>query len=184
MIYIDDNIMSFNLEDALCQLSEQRRIQALRFSHELGRRQCVASYILLKKALLKEFGININPLFDYTEQGKPTIRNYPHIHFNISHCRKAVAVAVGATPVGIDIETIRPFKDSLARHVLNDSEYASVVSSPHPDIEFIKLWTRKEAFLKFTGEGIRRDLKTVTVNANRIETIINQEKDYICSYII
>lgn len=184
MIYIDDNIMSLNLEDALCQLSEQRRKQALRFSHELGRRQCVASYLLLKEALLKEFAINENPLFDYTEQGKPIIRNYPHIHFNISHCRKAVAVAVGTSPVGIDIETIRPFKDHLARHVLNDSEYVSVVSSPQPNIEFIKLWTRKEALLKFTGEGIRRDLKTVIVNDNRIETIINQEKDYICSYIL
>ena len=174
--------MDFNLVDALCEISEQRRTQALRYSHELGRRQCVASYLLLMKALKEEYGIEEKPLFQYLEGGKPTIKDHPNIHFNISHCKTAVAVAIGNKPVGIDIETIRPFKEALARHVLSDIEYETVVHAERPDIEFIKLWTRKEALLKYTGEGIRRDLKTVLTGCENITTIVNEKEQYIYSF--
>lgn len=174
--------MSFDIEATLNELSEQRRMQALNFKHELGRRQCIASYLLLKKALKDNYGIDENPLFDYEANGKPTLRNHPDIHFNISHCRTAVAVIVGNAPVGIDIETIRPYKDALARHVLSESEYAAVSASPHPDVEFIKLWTCKEALLKFTGEGIRRELKTLPSD-DRLKTIVDEAKGIVYSYI-
>lgn len=176
--------MSFDIEAALSELSEQRRIQALSFKHELGRRQSAASYLLLKRALRDNYGIDENPIFDYDANGKPTLRNHPDIHFNISHCRTAVAVALGNKPVGIDIESIRPFKDALARHVLNDTEYASVIAFERPDIEFIKQWTRKEALLKYTGEGIRRELKTVGTIELPIITIVEEGKGYVYSYIL
>lgn len=181
MYYIDDNINGLNLEAAIMDISEQRMAQTMKFKHELGRRQCVASYLLLKEALSSEYGIEENPLFDYLEGGKPVLRNNPDIHFNISHCRIAVAVAVSDEPIGIDIETIRPYKDDLARHVLSDSEYESVVSSSKPDVEFIKLWTRKEAVLKLSGEGIRRDLRTLLTGLENTETIVDEVKGYVCT---
>jgi 4'-phosphopantetheinyl transferase len=92
-----------------------------------------------------------------------------------------VAVAVSDEPIGIDIETIRPYKDDLARHVLSDSEYESVVSSSKPDVEFIKLWTRKEAVLKLSGEGIRRDLRTLLTGQENTETIVDEVKGYVCT---
>lgn len=184
MIYIEDNILDFNLDDALNQLTEQRREQALRFKHELGQRQCAASFLLLKKAIKKEYGIEVSPIFKYQEGGKPVMEDLPDIHFNISHCRTAVAVAIGYKPVGVDIECIRPFKEPLARHVLNDDEYATVITSERPDIEFIKLWTRKEALLKYTGEGIRRDLKSVLDDSLPITTIVDEAKGLIYSYIL
>lgn len=183
MIYIDDDIMSFDIETALGLLSEQRRKQALRYAHELGRRQCIASYLLLKNALKSEFGIDENPLFEYLEGGKPVLLNHPDIHFNISHCRTAVAIAVDKTPVGVDIETIRPYKETLARHVLSDAEYETVNSSERRDIAFIKYWTRKEATLKLSGEGIRSDLKTIVTDQLPIETVVNEEKGYVYSLI-
>lgn len=48
MVYIDEHIWDFDLDAALAEISEQRREQALRFKHELGRRQCVLAYLLLK----------------------------------------------------------------------------------------------------------------------------------------
>ena len=81
MYYIDDNINGLNLEAAIMDISEQRRSQAMKFKHELGRRQCVASYLLLKEALSSEYGIEENPLFDYLEGGKPVLRNNPDIQF-------------------------------------------------------------------------------------------------------
>lgn len=158
---INDRLYDFDLEAALDSISPQRRQQALRFSHEQGRRECVAAYLLLKEGLQREYGIADNPVFEYDEGGKPKIRNHPDIHFNISHCREAALCAIGNMPIGADIERIRPFKEPLARHVLSDKEFMYVASSPTPEIEFTRLWTQKEAALKLTGEGIRSDLKEV-----------------------
>ena len=161
MIYINDRLYDFDLETALASISAQRREQALRFKHEQGRRECVAAYLLLKEGLQKEYGIADNPIFEYEEGGKPRIKKHPDIYFNISHCREAAICVINNVPIGVDIERIRPFKESLARHVLSDEEFQFVVSSPTPEMEFTKLWTQKEAVLKLTGEGIRSDLKDV-----------------------
>ena len=57
MIYIDDHIHDFDLQEALETVSPQRRAQALRYRHERDQRLCIAAYRLLQQALLKEYGI-------------------------------------------------------------------------------------------------------------------------------
>ncbi len=161
MVYIDNDIYGFDLDEALAEISGQRRQQALRFSHEEGRRQCVAAYRLLMHALKTEYGITENVEFGYEVGGKPYIEGHETIHFNLSHCRSAVACAIDDKPIGVDIEAVRPFKDSLARHVLSPSEYEKAIASADPAYEFTRLWTMKESLLKLTGRGLRADLKTV-----------------------
>ena len=161
MIYIDEHINDFDLESALLELSDQRREQALRFKYEQGRRTCVLAYLLLKRALREEYGITENPIFEYGEHGKPSIVGHPEIFFNLSHCREAVACAVSDRPIGIDVESVRQFKESLVRYTMNEREVAQIMEAERPDVAFIRLWTMKEARLKLTGEGISNDLKTV-----------------------
>ncbi len=161
MIYIDKNISSFDLAEAMNMLSAERREKMEAISNEAVRRQGIAAYLLLCKALREEYGITEPPTFGYEDGGKPFILARPYIHFNLSHCSEAVICAVSDRPVGVDIETVRPFKDALARHVLSEEEYHKVVAAPSSALEFIKLWTRKEALLKLTGEGIRTNLKTI-----------------------
>ena len=85
-------------------------------------------------------------------------------------------------PVGVDIETIRPFKESLARYVMSDDELQVINGS---DLEFTKLWTRKEAVVKRSGHGISNDMKHVLVGLPfEIETVVNIEKDYVYSVIL
>ena len=161
MILIDEHIFDFDLDSALKELSEQRREQALRDKHELGQRTCTLAYLLLKRALREEFSIEENPIFEYGEHGKPSIAGHPDIHFNLSHCKEAVACAVSRRPIGIDVESIHRFSESLVRYTMNDSEVEEILKAERPDVAFIRRWTMKEARLKLTGEGISRDLKTV-----------------------
>lgn len=185
-IYINDNIQSIT-EDALAQmlllLPDWRREQALRYRHLQGRIESALSYLLLCKALHEQYGITTQPHFIIGEHGKPTLLEYPDIHFNISHCKHAVAVAVADTPVGIDIEALGRTKDALARHVLSDEEYAAFTQSPNPDVEFTGLWTRKEALVKLTGKGITDDLKQLltTYKDVQIETQTHESKGYVVS---
>ena len=184
MIYINDHIADFDFEASLPLLSEQRREQALKFKHELGRKTCAAAYLLLCEGLRKEFGITERPVFDYGEHGKPFIVGHPDIHFNLSHCREAVACIVSDRPVGIDVESIREYSDSLARYTMNDEELAQINAARSPAVAFTRLWTQKEALLKMSGEGIGvTSIKEVLTGRHPIITTIEHPTQrYIYSY--
>ncbi len=181
-VLIDDNIWNFDLTEALQQISPQRREQALQFRHELGQRQCVLSYLLLKRALHEVYGIDENPLFSYGEHGKPFLANHPDIHFNISHCKDAVACAIDDSPVGIDIESVGRYKDELARYTMNDEEIAKIATAEDPEVVFIELWTKKEAATKLVGTGITDNLKEILTRAECvIDTTVSNDRKYVWS---
>ena len=184
-IYIDENINDFDLDEAMTLLSEQRREQVARYKLEGPRRQAVAAYLLLRKALREMYGIHDAPVFEYDANGKPSILGHPEIFFNLSHCRKDVACVVADSPVGIDVEETCRFSDSIARYTLDDEEYESVVKVDNPSQAFIRLWTMKEALLKYTGEGLRRDIKTVLrlSPANKVEFLTELHDGYVVSVV-
>ncbi len=183
MIYWNDDLEHYDWQAALPLLSEQRRQQVLQFKHELGRKTCAAVYQLLREGLRKEFGYTEKPVFEYGTHGKPYIADRPDIHFNMSHCREAAFCVVSNRRVGIDVESIRMFKESLVNYTMNEEEVAQIRQSRHPEVEFIRLWTMKEAILKLTGDGISRDLKTVLTGHEQIETMVNMEKKYVYSVV-
>jgi 4'-phosphopantetheinyl transferase len=183
MIYLNDNIADFDFEAALPLLSEQRREQALKFKYELGRKTCAAAYLLLCEGLRKEYGITEKPLFEYGEHGKPQLVGHPDIHFNMSHCREAAICVLSKHPVGVDVESIREYKDSLARYTMNDKELERIASAERPNVEFTRLWTMKEAVLKCSGVGINNDIKNVLTGEENIETTVNFERSYVYSVV-
>ena len=185
MIYLNDDIEHFDWQAALPLLSEQRREQCLKFKHELGRKTCAAAYLLLREALRKEYGIEEAPVFEYGEHGKPTIVGHPDIHFNLSHCREAAICVVSDHPVGVDVESIHRYSESLARYTMNDEEMQQILHADYPALAFTRLWTRKEAVVKRSGHGISNDMKHVLEELPfEIETVVNTEKNYVYSITI
>jgi len=175
---VSEDIWDYDLEMALEVISEQRREQAMKFKFELGKRLCVLAYQLLKRALRKEYGITENPVFEYNEHGKPSIVGHPEIYFNLSHCREAVVCVVSDRPIGIDVESIRPYKDALAHYTMNEDEIRQLEVSKHPNVDFIRFWTMKEATLKLIGTGISDDLKTA-IDTQRYQYTIVERAQYI-----
>lgn len=183
MIYLNDDIEHFDWEAALPLLSEQRREQCLKFKHNQGRKTCAAAYLLLCEGLRQEYGITEPPVFEYGEHGKPTIVGHPEIFFNVSHCKEAAICVLSDKPVGVDIESMRRYSESLARYTMNDEEMAQILQAERPEVEFIRLWTLKEAILKRSGEGISRDMKHVLDGLKDAKTVINEKKSYIYSVV-
>ena len=183
MIYLNDDIEHFDWEAALPLLSEQRREQCLKFKHEQGRKTCAAAYLLLCEGLRQEYGITEPPVFEYGEHGKPSIVGHPDIFFNMSHCKEAAICVLSDKPVGVDIESMRRYRVSLARYTMNDEEIAQILQAERPDMEFTRLWTLKEAVLKRSGEGIRNDMKHVLDGLKDAKTVINEKKSYIYSVV-
>ena len=83
--------------------------------------------------------------------------------FSLTHSGALVGVAVGTGPVGVDVEAHRPLSglDGLVRHALSPAELAAGT----PDGSgFLVTWTRKEALLKATGEGLSSPMDAITLS--------------------
>ena len=181
-VFLSEEIWDFDLAAALAEISDQRREQALKFKYELGQRLCVLAYQLLKRGLSEVYGIQENPVFEYNEHGKPSIIGHPEICFNLSHCKEAAICVISDWTVGVDVETVRSFNDSLVRYTMNDEEIRQIESSEDRAVAFIRLWTMKEAAQKLKGTGISNDMKQVLQQEGLcFETFIDHKQRFIYS---
>ena len=170
-------------------VSTQRREQALRYTHTFGQFCCLKSYEMLTALLASTpytlhptpYTLHPTPSFLYNEHGAPYLEDGPY--FSISHCKQGIAVAVSDTPIGIDIETIRPLNEGLVHKAMNLQEQAQIATAANPAQEFIRLWTRKEAYVKMQGTGIISEMHNILSNTLGVtwEEILNTEKEYICT---
>ena len=188
---INDHIGDLNeaqTEELIASLPEWRRETTLRFRHLQGRRECAVGYIELLRGLRLRFGIGGMPAFEYNEHEKPFLKDYPDIHFSISHCKEAVGCLVSERPCGLDIECIREAKDSLVRYTMSPEEVERIFADSSPKIAFTRLWTQKEAVLKLLGTGITDDLHHVLeperMEGIRLQTIENPYRGYIFTIAI
>ena len=181
MVYLNDEIGKFDLQQALGTISEQRRQQALKYKFEQGQRLCVAAYLLLKQALREQEGITDNPVFGYGPHGKPFIVGHPELHFSLSHCKEAAVCVLSRQPIGIDVESVGRYRDSVARYAMSDAELQQIQQAANPEVEFVRLWTMKESLLKLTGEGINDQMKQVLSVAARYRFTTTEvlQKNYI-----
>ena len=161
-------------------ISEQRyqKISAIKSVH--NKKASAAVYLLLRMLLSDVYGIDKPVSFDFFKKGKPYLKDYPEIHFNLSHSAIMAAAAVSDAPVGIDVQEIRGTADKLAKRVLTNSEYKMFNENPKPDDFFCKIWTIKESYLKKTGDGISKELRDI--NAVDIKDIKTCDfNGYYCS---
>ena len=102
--------------------------------------------------------------------GKPRLMGSPPaVEFSISHSadRIAVAMAAGGTAVGVDVEELARSEDvaELSRLVLSSPELAELARfdpKEHGAV-LLRYWTRKEAIVKATGDGLNEPLTNLTV---------------------
>ena len=105
------------------------------------------------------------------------------IHQSISHSANHAILAISLDKVGIDLEAIknRDFYPHLDFCFSDDEKY-KVQNSPNPLNEFYKIWTYKEASLKFFNLGFYA-LDTMQENTTRhfSDILYNRESKFIYS---
>ena len=107
MLWILEHLDQLNTEAVISflpRLSEARRNRVLSMKPEGPRVQSVLAELLLRRALREEYGLGELPKIETGEKGKPFFPDHPEIHFNLSHCKYAVACALDRAPVGVDAE--------------------------------------------------------------------------------
>lgn len=161
------------LESFADMLSPRERERAGRFHFERDRLRFIAGRGLLRNLLARYLSVepkNVEliagafgkPELAHQELGAP-------LHFNLAHSENLALFAFTRVgPVGTDLERVRSLDDAeeLVARFFSQREHAAFQRLPpeqKPDA-FFNLWTRKEAWLKATGEGISRSLHLVEVS--------------------
>lgn len=134
-------------------LPKERGDKALRFRFLEGKVLSALSWLLLCHLLERE-GIHHGPFEVVNGKNEKPLVKDDIFFFNISHTKGAVLAAAGFSPVGADIQIVEGKYEPVAKRVLTPSELSLVKHSSEPGKEFTRLWTLKESYIKYTGEGI------------------------------
>lgn len=152
----------------LLDAHERRRLTRLR--REIDRARYLAAHALARLALAAVVVADPGALaFDRTcrcgeQHGKPRLPGGGPA-FSLTHAGDLVGVAVHDEPVGLDVEQVRPLTDlaAMAAHACAPTETAPDAAA------FFRLWTRKEAVLKATGDGLSAPMSDLTLGDRRVE---------------
>ncbi len=143
---------------ALPHLDDVRRKRVARLRLPLKRAQCVAAGLLLTRLLGKD---GVAPHLAYSEHGKPSLAEDNAFCFSLSHTDRWVFCAVSTHAVGLDAQVERAVSPRLMSRTLSAQEANWVSEETVP--RFIRLWTMKETYLKYTGTGLSVPLRTVEI---------------------
>jgi 4'-phosphopantetheinyl transferase len=152
-------------------LSQEEHARAARFRFERHRNRFVAARGVLRSILATHLDSAPDELqFEYGPNGKPVLIGLAQsgLFFNLAHSENLALIAVTRLgPIGVDVEYVRPMADAdeLVARFFSARENVRFETLPanQKDTAFFNLWTRKEAWLKATGEGIGHLLNRVEV---------------------
>ncbi len=141
-------------------LSQDERKRADRFHFEPDRNRFIVGRGRLRSLLADYLQVAPEGIeFQYSAKGKPMLANIEqNLHFNLSHSGGLALYAIASEPVGIDLEQIRSLSDAeqLAKRFFMPAEAEAIAALPmaQKQAAFLNAWTRKEAYLKATGDGL------------------------------
>ena len=170
-------------EKAFGLLSGERQNAVLRMRFENDRKRSVLGEYLVRNAVFEEFGVNqADLIIRRTENGKPFCENAP-IHFSIGHSKDLVVCGIHNFPIGVDVEFIRPLDLRITRFACTEKDLDFIncgEDQKEKELRFFRLWTAKEAFIKFHG-GILADLKSVEYEDIKDRCQIFESDGYIAT---
>jgi 4'-phosphopantetheinyl transferase len=155
------------LESFYHSLSTEERSRANRFVKREDRVGHVITYGLLRLILSHHCQLQPKEIqIHRSAWGRPYITKRD-IHFNLSHTKKLLVIAIAHHEIGIDIEYVdtKFALQEVIELVLTKAEQCALAHTPidKQQEKFFEYWTAKEAVLKLMGTGFRRDPKTFQI---------------------
>jgi 4'-phosphopantetheinyl transferase len=162
-------------------LSTDERVRAERFRFEKDWKRFIVGVGILRTILGRYIGVEPKELrFIHGKRGKPMLDDVfanGSIRFNMSHSEDlALYGFTRDREIGVDIEFLRdiPEMDQIAERFFSKKEnvvFRSLPESKKKEV-FFNCWTRKEAFIKATGDGLYRSLDEFDVSLLPGETTL------------
>ena len=137
---------------------------------------------LLETALFKEYGKTLALSQEQrANTANPSLLCSPKIHYNISHSGKYVVCVMADREVGIDIQEHREAKyERILDRLVPAEMVPKILESENMVKEFYDQWVLREAYIKWTGEGFSRELKTIPMDRGGY-AFLDIDQDYSCA---
>jgi 4'-phosphopantetheinyl transferase len=144
-------------------LSADEAARASRFHFARDRQRFVAARAVLRTILASYLEIDAVSLrFSYSKKEKPSLgpeHGDGDLRFNVTHSGGIALLAfTRQREIGVDVEQVRhDFEpDAIARRYFSQNEQNQLADlGPEEKVDaFFRCWTRKEAYIKATGDGL------------------------------
>ncbi|MFZ0136380.1 MAG: 4'-phosphopantetheinyl transferase superfamily protein [Candidatus Sulfotelmatobacter sp.] len=154
-------------------LSDDEAARAARFHFARDRQRYVAARALLRTILASYLETDAGSLrFSYSKKEKPSLGSAhagSDIRFNVTHSGGVALLAfTRRREIGVDVEQVRRDFDAsaIARRYFSTQEQNQLADIPPEEkVEaFFRCWTRKEAYIKATGDGLSLPLSQFDVS--------------------
>lgn len=175
--------------EALCLLiSSKKKRKIEKFVNKNDKIRTLIGEMLIRSIIVQELGIrNKHIIFEENHYGKPYLKGYPIINFNISHSGYFVVCAIDEQPIGVDIEEVKPIEyEDIAKKIFTIHEFM-YITKQNSDLQlskFYEIWTLKESYIKCCGQGLSTSLKSFSIDIDQNETINviinNEHNEYAC----
>jgi 4'-phosphopantetheinyl transferase len=167
------DLSAHRLEALAALLSADEHARAMRFFSPRDRDRFVGCRGLLRTMLGGYLDLAPKRLhFCQGAHGKPSLAPVcagEDLRFNVSHSDDLALYAITrGRNIGVDVELVKPLADAagIAERFFSPREAAALLSLPEPERQaaFFACWTRKEAYIKATGDGLTRPLDAFDVS--------------------
>lgn len=143
--------------------SKERQAAVARFRFASDKNRSLWAELFARWRLAEATGLSPAEIeISHDEKGKPFCKS-PPLSVSLSHSGPYIAVAVGKSAVGVDVERKRKISLAVSRRWFRPEEHEFLTSLPEEERAraFFRFWTLKEAALKYTGEGLAGGPETV-----------------------
>jgi 4'-phosphopantetheinyl transferase len=175
------NVVWFDLDTSPTVVDQLRALlnrreseQASRYTSLIHQRRAIVRFGRRRQILGTHLDIDPKDIaLTYSALGKPSVRRSAiDLSISSSQCEDvAVLSFVQHRSLGVDVESSSALGDAdqFLDTVASEEEIRQVNTFPPPErgAAMLRLWTRKEAMLKATGQGIGEGTKHVTVPSQK-----------------
>lgn len=169
--------------EALDRLNNEQKHELETFTNIRRQKEYVTSRLLLQR-LANKLGAHEDEFSVFKDKlGQPfgAIESQKY-YISIAHSRKRVFCGITESrAIGVDLEPVdRKVSTKLKRRILHPDE-AGLFS----EMDTIRMWTMKEAYIKLRGQGLRLNMNQVQVKQKGDEFFIeinNDKRAKICSF--
>lgn len=174
IVFINLDLYQPSQQHFAAVLSEEELNRANKFLKPTDSQRYLLARYALKKILAILSGQAASEIsIGYTASKKPVFNGW---EFNITHSGNHIYIAFSLHSVGIDAEIINPSftVNDIVSTCFSAEETRLFYQQNNPEF-FYTVWTRKEALLKATGEGLCDNLNEIDVMENEV---FRQGKNY------
>lgn len=143
-------------------LSEEELLRTARYHQRKDQIRFITGKGMLRLILADYLGASPKEIiFKRGFHNKPFVAHPMEVHFNVSYSNNWIIIAVSPVPLGVDIEYIKsnfPYQE-IMHDCFTKEEREAIMASSLPQHQFFRLWTRKEALVKATSQGLDDNLR-------------------------